>query len=541
MNASPAPARPPQEKRPTFDLVHDPWIPVDSGDVSVGLADLLLHAHEFYRIAGETPPMTAALYRLVLAFAHRVYGPQDEQEWESLWAAHGLPTDPLRTYVGKFPNHFDLFHPERPFFQCPALASCSMSGTAKLVPFRAAGNNVTLFDHTTAADRPMLSPAEAARWLVTVQAYDTGGTKTPYRTVKSSERAPCNQFGCVLVEGATLKETLLLNMPTYEPESEMPMMTTADDRPAWETSPPRAEPKSRDPLGWTDLLTWPSRRILLSSRTEGGNTVVDGVIITPGTRLRGELRHVELMAAFQRPARKPRSKKPQPFSPVRLRERQGVWRHSQELLLAGDPDRQRPHTLEELSGRMEELIPEHTEFTLRVFGQQLKPDGGAIECWFEEEVPAPVALLRAQDSRVGRLVGFAVTLADEAGYALRDMVITYRKEFQAYRREDHAKYTRDLDLEYWPNLPQPFGTYLRGLGAALRSDGPETLVVREWSGAVHRVAHHAAEHWIERLSDRARGLYVAGKVHGTFVGTVQGLIDRFEAETRHYAKGEESA
>ncbi len=485
--------------------------------------------------------MTAALYRLVLAFAHRVYGPSDDEAWSNLWRPVELPLDPLQEYLAKYPGRFDLFHPERPFLQCPALTSCSMSSTAKLVAFRAAGNNVTLFDHTTATDRPLLSPAEAARWLVTVQAYDTGGTKTPYRNVKSSEKAPCNQFGCVLVEGATLKETLLLNMPVYNPKRQKPDMTTATDRPAWEEErPPNPEPgEPRVPDGWTDLLTWPSRRILLSPRTAGDNTVVDGVVITPGTRLRSELQHIELMAAFQRPPKKPRSKTRMPFSPVRLREHQGVWRHSQELLLAGDPDHQRPRTLDELSERMEELIPESTEFTLRVFGQQLKPDGGAIECWFEEEVPAPVALLRAQDSRVGRLIGFAVTLADNVGRALRDMVISYRKEFQAYRKEDHTKYTRDLDLAYWPNLPQPFGTFLRGLGAALRSGGAEMPVVHEWSGAVRRVAHRAAEYWIEHSPDQARGVFMAGKVHGAFTGSLESLINRFEAETRHYAIGEE--
>jgi CRISPR system Cascade subunit CasA len=521
-----------------FDLLREKWIPVvpvEGNDDPVGLVDLVLRAHELRRIAGETPPMTAALYRLVLAFAHRAYGPSDEKAWAKLWEAKTLPSEQLLDYVDKVRDRCDLFHPERPFLQCPALASCSMSSTAKLVPFLAAGNNVTLFDHTTATDRPLLSPAQAARWLVTVQTYDTGGTKTPYRTVKSSEKAPGNQFGCVLVEGKTLKETLLLNMPVYYPKYEMPAMTTADDMPAWEAeSPPDPDPVSRVPRGWTDLLTWPSRRILLSAETTGDSTVVDGAVITPGTGLRGELRHIELMAAFQRPPGKPRAKTPKPFLPVRLRERQGVWRHSQELLLAGDPDRQRPRTLDALSERMEELIPESTEFTLRVFGQQLKPDGGAIECWFEEEVPAPVALLRAQDSRVGRLIGFAVALADNVGLALRDMETAYAKEFK-------TEPSHDLDLVYWPNLPDPFGKFLRGLAAALRSGGPEMPVVREWGSAVRRVAHHAADHWIERSPHRARGLYVAGKVHGAFMGRLTFLINRFEAEAIHFAIAEESA
>ncbi|MCZ9339614.1 type I-E CRISPR-associated protein Cse1/CasA, partial [Streptomyces sp. TRM76130] len=70
--------------------------------------------------------------------------------------------------------------------------------------------------------------------------------------------------GCVLVEGASLHETLLLNMQLYQPEAELPPRTTAQDRPVWEASqPPNPEPDARAPLGWTDLLSWPSRRILL--------------------------------------------------------------------------------------------------------------------------------------------------------------------------------------------------------------------------------------------------------------------------------------
>ncbi|MCZ9341096.1 type I-E CRISPR-associated protein Cse1/CasA, partial [Streptomyces sp. TRM76130] len=84
--------------------------------------------------------------------------------------------------------------------------------TAKLVAHRATGSNRTLFDHTTADQRPLLQPAEAARWLVTTQAYDTSGTKQPYRTERSAEGGLGNRFGCVLVEGASLHETLLLNM-----------------------------------------------------------------------------------------------------------------------------------------------------------------------------------------------------------------------------------------------------------------------------------------------------------------------------------------
>ena len=131
-------------------------------------------------------------------------------------------------------DRFDLFDDRRPFFQCPALAAKEASTTANLVAYRSAGIARTLFDHTTAAESPALSPAEAARWLITAQMYDTGGLKTQYTKDKGSIAGLGNRFACAVVEGETLHETLLLNTLVYDPAAEQPWMTSGRDRPVWE-------------------------------------------------------------------------------------------------------------------------------------------------------------------------------------------------------------------------------------------------------------------------------------------------------------------
>ena len=512
----------------SFDLVEERWIPVidhDGGQRTVGLEEVLLAAHQLRRIVGETPTMTAALYRVVLALAHRAYGPVSETAWAQLWCPEELPEGPLRDCFGRHPDNFDLFHPERPFLQCPAVTSCGLATAAKLVPYLAVGNNATLFDQTTARERTRLDPAEAARWLVTLHAYDTGGTKTPYGRERSSERAPCNNFGCVLVEGATLKDTLLLNMSVYNPTREEPAPTTCADRPAWEDDPPSPEPEKRSPLGWTDLLTWPSRRILLSTHEATTGTVVDGVIVTPGTRLRGDLPEMELMAAFRRLPARGNRKAPRPLLPVRLKERRGVWRHSAELLLAGDKERQRPRALDHVAERVRvELIPGDAVYTLRVFGQQLDKNSGAIECWFEEAVHAPVALLRAESSRVGSIIGLAVKLADDVGLTLGGMERDYCTEFR-------AEPSNNLDLLYWPHLPQPFGVFLGDVAEALCAEQSETTALEAWGRDVRSIARGAADQWAYGSPRRNRGLLVAGKQHASFTGHLEYLIKRFHAET----------
>ena len=254
-----------------------------------------------------------------------------------LWRAeNGFPGRELAAYAAAYGDRFDLFDARRPFFQCPALAAKKASSTAQLVAYRAAGIGRTLFDHTTAAESPALPPAEAARWLITAQMYDTGGLKTEYTKTKGSKAGLGNRFACAVVEGQTLHETLLLNTVVYDPAAEQPWMTTGRDRPVWEADePPDPEPDERPPHGWTDLLTWPSRRILLKNGQDGQDALITGVVLTPGTRLKADLADVELMAAFSRPWLK--GSKRGPLEPVLLQDVTGVWRHSRDLLLAADP------------------------------------------------------------------------------------------------------------------------------------------------------------------------------------------------------------
>lgn len=523
--------------RASFDLISESWLPIvdmDGTSREIGLADLVLDAHQIRRIVGETPPMTAALYRLVLAFLHRAYGPRDESAWEELWTACQLPSAPLEKYLREHAHRFDLFHPEHPFLQCPQLSSCTPATPAKLVPYRAVGNNVTLFDHTVVGDRTLLTPAEAARWLVTAQAYDPGGMKTPYLKEKSSERALCNFLGVVLVEGSTLKETLLLNAPVYHPAWQKPPMTTEADRPCWENPKPASPlPDKRTAHGWTDLLTWPSRRILLTTSQQGGSTVVDGVVLTPGTRLDVKLPDEEMMAAFRQPTTaKGKPKEGAPLLPVRLHPIRGIWRHSVELLLvdlrAEGRTRQRPRTLDHISELVDGgHIPDDAVYTLRVFGQQLDRNNSVVEAVMEEEVPAPVALLRARNRTLGSLIGCAITLADEVGAALRAMERDYRKDLR-------AEPSSELDLAYWPHLSRPFGAFLCALAEAHGAGTSETAANEAWARAVAATARKAADRWAEGSPRQGRDLIIAGKHHAYFLGRLDKQRRLFQAETAAY-------
>ncbi|WP_432050208.1 type I-E CRISPR-associated protein Cse1/CasA [Verrucosispora sp. NA02020] len=502
-----------------FNLTTQPWVPVvrmNGTHDDIDLVTLLTEAHEIRRILGQSPPMTAALHRLVLALMHRVYGPADGDEWEGLWRAKQLPKPKLHA------DRFELFDAVQPFLQCPAVAGVPASSAAKLVPYRAVGNNTTLFDHTTAQAEVRLTPAEAARWLVTLQAYDPGGMKTPYAKDKSSQAAPVNGLGMVLVEGSTLKETLLLNLVPYRP-GESPRTTDLDDRPAWDVPPPGPEPAKRHPKGWTDLLTWPSRRVWLVPRQIDGQTHVDRVVITPGTRLSGELEEHEWMAAHRRPrireARTTRkgttAPKYGPWYAVRLQEHRGVWRFSQEMLLApvASEERhwQRPLALDHLAAMVvKDVIPRNAVYTLRVFGQQLDSKGSVVQQTLEETVAAPVALLRSDHQVAGAIIGRSIELANLAGSALNQMERQYRAEFRSTA-------SVGLDLTYWPLLSGPFDTFLQALAEALDAEISPRPATDGWEHAVRRIASEAAERWAERALRHGRSLDVAGQCYEQFL------------------------
>src|SRR5690606_14574668 len=126
-----------------------------------------------------------------------------------------------------------------------------------------------------------LSFAEAARWVVHVHAYDTAGIKTGMTgddRVKGGKVYPLGTgwaggLGGVFVEGATLRETLLLNLVAADTDQ---LVIDADDRPAWRREPCGPGSAGRSATGPRDLYTWQSRRVRLHHDAAGGHGVVLG-------------------------------------------------------------------------------------------------------------------------------------------------------------------------------------------------------------------------------------------------------------------------
>jgi len=329
--------------REGFSLVDEAWIPVlDAAGRrrDVSLIDLFDQAHELRMIACELPSQTFAILRLALAILHRATGgPDGEAAWQDLWRSKKLPHHDIAEYLGEFRGRFDLLHPEQPFYQVADLRATKDANTYGLERIIADVPNGIPFLTTRAGQgMEMISPAEAAIWLVHCQAYDPSGIKTGAvgdSRVQSGKGYPIGAgtlgwLGGVYLEGDTLLETLLLNLVPVAPNWQR-----ADDRdlPAWERDPQTAAEESdrtRGPFGLLSLYTWQSRRIRLFGNRDG----ITGAMIANGDKFDWQDRHLlEPMSVWGRSGPREKEQKRTPIYLPRPHDHtRALWRGLQTLL-----------------------------------------------------------------------------------------------------------------------------------------------------------------------------------------------------------------
>jgi CRISPR system Cascade subunit CasA len=266
----------------TFNLLHEPWIPVKtaSGDLAeVSILECFRRSHELVVVVGETPSQAASTLRLLIAILYRalpVTRPKPGVGWQAWWDADSLPMVDIEAYLERYADRFDLFHETQPFMQVAALRANKTSGLAKLIADVPDGEQ--FFTTRAGASVERISPAEAARWLVHCHAFDPSGIKTGAvgdPRVKGGKGYPigvgwAGWCGLIFARGNTLRETLLLNLDLH--------LNVRADSASWERPPHdvTTDDEHPEPLGPADIMTWQSRRVALLRDDRG--MVVDAVI-----------------------------------------------------------------------------------------------------------------------------------------------------------------------------------------------------------------------------------------------------------------------
>ena len=359
---------------PCFNLIDEKWIrlmKMDGTPEELTLPEVLMRAHEYYSLAGETPTQDVAMLRLLLAVLYAaLFGDETSQTpegavdmWFKLWRLGQFPAEVIETYLKRWRERFWLFHETRPFFQVPAGADgINMENAAERAgldkPGKPAakgvqkaaklngrisesGNKDNLFNMAMGESKTSLSFPEAARWLIHVMGYDDGGIK-PYYPKNSpmnwtDDVAKCSKAWLgsicpVYAEGNTLFETLMLNLVLLRDGAVSDEALWPRQRPSWESDTLRNVEMQgvQPPDNPAELYSLPFRRLMLIRREDR----VIGFIRYVGEAFSREAAQTEQLTLWTIPkAKKGEVSRPVPRS-ARLPAQ--IWREMGALLMVRD-------------------------------------------------------------------------------------------------------------------------------------------------------------------------------------------------------------
>jgi len=476
---------------PTFNLLEEPWIPCvwhDGRLEPLSLRDTLVQAHEIREVYADSPLTVAALHRLLLAVLHRLFGPKDRWAWADLWQDGQGQWDVQRldNYFAEWHTRFDLFDEQHPFYQVAQFPSDIKPPKAQpisqLAPEMASGNNIALFDHHFDLYPELVSAAEAARRLVTIQAFTIGfgisyaqsGKKIHFRD------GPCARGSLFLVQGDSLFQTLLLSMREYPDTGSRLPDDPDEDKPVWEMDDPFVP--SRDvPFGYLDYLTWQSLRVKFLPPVVND----EGILVKQVYRIQGlGLDKGEVFDPLKSYSESEKGEfKVRGFSGAR-----SLWRDSVALFeLVGDKkSHNSPENWRLLASLVHpgRVLQKKQVFRYSAYGLATeKGKAKNVILWRYERMPLPLDYL-ADETAVARLRG-AIKLAEDVEWQLRvarDWLIWLGwfkpkedREFDKWKKaKDYRKSKGDKSFQalqkkfpaarhYWWRLEEPFRRVMTGL------------------------------------------------------------------------------
>ena len=488
----------------SFDLVTRPWLPVqyrDGTQKELSLLEVFEQAPLLRRLVGDVPTQEFALMRLLLAVLHdAIDGPEDSDEWAELWTREEdeqrLPLDRIADYLQQHRDRFDLLHPATPFFQVADLHTAkneilSLNRIVADVP------NGEPFFTMRARGVDRIGFAEAARWVVHAHAYDVSGIKSGAvgdPRVKGGKGYPqgvgwAGNLGGILVDGANLYETLLLNLVAFDTDN---LRTTPEDRPAWRRAPTTAAPTGATelagrPHGLRDLYTWQSRRIRLHYDADG----VYGVLLAYGDPLPARNMHNrEPMTSWRRsPAQEKKLGLAQVYLPREHDPTRSAWRGLGALVTGQVPGAEqrgeaaaivRPRILDWVARLVNEgFLPEDHFVRARLIGAFYGTQQSVIDEIVDDQVAMAVVLLHERDSGLGNTAVRAVEDAEAAVTILGNLAADLA---QAAGAESEAPRLVARDLGFGA-LDGPFRTWLSTLAPGV--DATERRSA--WRREAHRI------------------------------------------------------
>ncbi len=476
----------------SFNLIDQPWVPcVTLADeyVELSLYDLLANAHQLREIACETPIMTASILPVTLALLHRIFGPEDTDAWELLWQQGAFPMSPISEYLDQWYERFDLFHPEYPFYQ---VRDDRVQPKSVLYLAETIANTPTIFDHRTETYDYALTAPEAARTLVTSQAFRLGGGVSGKSTRNFIDSAFTRGI-LFFATGSTVFQTLLFNLLPYP--AEHIMLSDQEDRPNWERGAQKfpANQVNAVPKGYLDYLTWQTNNILLIPEMDQKSIVVRQFAIAPVMRL-----DPNLHSPLQRYIRHKDKEGVVTWNLMQFSAEKALWRDYHGLIARTSEDAKPPAVVDWLRLLIDyDLLKMPLNTNLEAIGlltERGKP--GKPFFYRQEQLPLPANLL--SDEYKVTPITHAITKADQvcdrlvvAARVLAERLLMRGGD----RKPDGNDITSllsqwDVRSLYWSQLESPFWDFI----IALSNDEEDAL--DNW----YQALRHAASSALTRAS-----------------------------------------
>ena len=438
-----------------FNLLDECWIPVIRQDwqrAEISLIELFQTWETVREIQADNPPTTLAIHRFLLAILHRAYqGPKNIDHWEEIQQDNGKGAI---AYLEKWRDRFDLFHPERPFMQDAEIPEES-SGEVYLAHVLHGNNTSTVFCHEHEWSHSSLSIPEAARLVLRLQNFDTGGRKTG--ATESASVLPMMDAANVLVRGDDLCETLLLNLIQYDGE-EKPCVATGDDLPVWERQ--SQKPKERIPVGYIDYLTYQWRRVKVFVQ---GDRVVR-VALHPGDRISKDLSTSQWECGIAY------NKTKKGLMTVRLNQSRSLWRDSAVFLQSSNEVSSCPRIVEWVAILKAEKDLVKSNVHLQILG--LNVDNAKPLGWTSQQFAAPLIYLT--NKALWQSLSSAIAIAEDHQQLFRSFKGSpYHALAEVLKNNDAAGFAATLDGEsrYWATLDRTFQELLLALPEDKSNDG----------------------------------------------------------------------
>ena len=554
-----------------FSLYYEPWIPVlyTSGEIqTVSLKQLFEDGYSIRKIHSGDATTDVAILGIVVVVLFRAVlkDPSEHKDLEGdpkSWIrdVRSGNSDRLRFVFDYFERHqdrFNLFDPERPFMQVADLHTSK--GEIKPVSRLVLDSESEYFSMRAEKTLISLSYAEAARYLVTVQAYDYSGIKSGAvgdPRVKGGKGYPLGvgwygTTGKIIVHGENLIETLLYcidyeQLLNVEKVKGKKRPLALKDKPVWEhedpdTAAPRAY-KNGDPTkykdepalatGMCEILTWQSRRVRLFPE----NGRVTGVLVSNGDKWFDRNTYTDPLTAYRYSKNQSTQTRPVWMPKVHSAERT-LWRGVDALLTRlnsseAKQDKPAPVIQQIASGK---YFPTGAKAHVQLIGVVYGNQSAVIEGTIDESLTLELALLTEQGTQISTMVRDNIQTTMNAAIALGqyagDLLRAAGKEYEFRPAVTESALHR---------MEDEFRTWLEKLHASDDVSSQED----EWQLQVRRILEDEADQLAVNAGPKAaigtiydEQLYNTAKVRRLFGGRLRKLLPRAYSSTPTKTKEE---